>query len=211
MPSVEGIKAIFMGVPLDADAVAVEEISVASIIVVAILGGLLVLTELASWVHGVRKHGVVLPDWLPAGLRLRLLHLEAKHEKGDAEHGEEPREATSPHAHGHASRTPARVLEAILAETAALNSRLLALQERFNTAGPAQHSPSPARTASLSGSEAPSPRGSAAPAPPTGQPSRRTSLRTMAHAEVELGDAAPPGDEEQLERRDELREDAYEP
>ena len=209
MPSVEGIKAIFMGVPLDADATAVEKINVACIIVVAILGGLLVITELGSWVHGVRKHGIVLPEWLPAGLQLRMLHLEAKHEKSDAEHGEQPCEPSSPRAHGHASRTPARVLEAILAETAALNSRLHALQERFSTSGPSHHPPSPAH-ASASGSEAPSPRGSAAAAPPARQASRRTSLRTMAHAEVELGGAGMP-EEEHQERHDELREDAHEP
>lgn len=213
MPSVEGIKALFMGVPLDADATAVEEIQVGSVVVVGILGGLLLLMEMGSWVHGVRKHGIVLPDWLPAALRLRMLHLEAKHEKGgDAEHGEEVHVATSLHAHGHAARTPARVLEAILAETAALNSRLLALQEKFGTVGTTQHPPSPPHAVSLIGSEAPSPMTSApAPAPPVRQPSRRTILRTMVNAEVELGDAATPGEEQQLERHDELREDAHEP
>ena len=185
-PAVEGIKAIFMGVPLDGDAEVQEQINKACVVVVAVLGGVLVAVELFSVLKSARKHGVTLPPWVPRAVSHCLLgRFEGKPQPQegavwDAEAG--ARSHGSPRSpHGGGGRPPTEVLHAILAEAAALNGRLAALQAQLGGGGHGGgggggHSP----TASQRGAEAVTPEMGR-------QASRRNSLQTLVHAEVGLG------------------------
>ena len=194
-PAVEGIKAIFMGVPLDGDAEVQEPINSACIIVVSVLGGLLLLVELVSWGVGAHKHGVTLPPWVPRAVSRCLLGRFEGKRVSQSDSGWDPEAGArsyrgSPHAPrsprlSSGGRPPVEMLQAILAETAALNGRLAALQAQLGGgggggAGGNSHSPA----VSQSGSEA-------TPAMDR-QKSRRDSLQTLVHADVGSG-AGPRG------------------
>ena len=185
-PAVEGIKAIFMGVPLDGDAQVQEQINKACIVVVAVLGGMLLLFELFSVLHSVRKHGVTLPPWVPRAVshcllgRFEGIRLSKPSAAWDAEAGARSHAGSSRSPHANGGRASTEVLHAILAEAAALNNKLEALQAQLAGGGGGRgddHSRSPA--VSQSGSEA-------TPVLER-QTSRRNSLQTLVHAEVGLG------------------------
>ena len=189
-PAVEGIKAIFMGVPLDGDAEVQEPINTACVAVVAVLGGLLLAVELFSVLHSARKHGVTLPPWVPRAVSQCLLgRFEGKPQAQegaiwDAEAGARSHAGSPRSPHGSGGRPPTEVLHAILAEAAALNGRLAALQAQLGGGGHGGSGGRHSDAASQSEAEATTPVVGRTSLRPT---SRRTSLQTLVQAEVGLG------------------------